>query len=417
MEQLNSVASKTLGVNCHNCELEYQQGSIVCSKCGSNLINFNKVLHSSTNVSRIDERKLALLEKRITSPPSISVIQSNANSPIRDILNVDDGNKNENIATVTAKEVSEPIKPITEVAKENEKVTINSEDLISTTSIDSNKKTQINENRNIVFEKPVYDETNRKKRPISTQVVTLDDSFEENSNSMSYDGFHGKYSRASGHDESSNQEFLNSKVGPKQATLTNWFSRQDQSSASHSNKLTSPPTSVNHNLSEDSSPVREQPKVIHNSNKSSAITLSTATISHQQNIQQLQNNIQDLRRQLELVRQSKDQNEGKISRLEADVKSAQESIKVYEDRNKKYVLTVYKLYLLIYRVYHRLCKHLEQVCREMAIQDARRKRDKLALDCVRLGKITAVRSVCYYNYLYRIVDYIILSIGSNLQCC
>jgi hypothetical protein len=41
----------------------------------------------------------------------------------------------------------------------------------------------------------------------------------------------------------------------------------------------------------------------------------------------------------------------------------------------------------------RLCKSLEEVHRAMALQDARKRRDRLALDCVRLGKIVSMRTV------------------------
>ena len=40
----------------------------------------------------------------------------------------------------------------------------------------------------------------------------------------------------------------------------------------------------------------------------------------------------------------------------------------------------------------RLTKALEDVHRKMALQELRRKRDRLALDCVRLGKINTVRT-------------------------
>jgi hypothetical protein len=42
----------------------------------------------------------------------------------------------------------------------------------------------------------------------------------------------------------------------------------------------------------------------------------------------------------------------------------------------------------------RLSKALEEVYRKMAFQDFRRRRDRLAADCVRLGKIVSMRTVC-----------------------
>ena len=43
----------------------------------------------------------------------------------------------------------------------------------------------------------------------------------------------------------------------------------------------------------------------------------------------------------------------------------------------------------------KLCTALEDVYRLMAQQDMRRKRDRLAADCVRLGKIYTVRTSEY----------------------
>lgn len=86
------------------------------------------------------------------------------------------------------------------------------------------------------------------------------------------------------------------------------------------------------------------------------------------------NNFNEMKKNYESMKVSREQAESKVSRLEADLKVAQDRIKSLEERNTK------------------LCRSLEEVYRENSIQEARRKRDRLALDCVRLGKITTMRT-------------------------
>lgn len=53
-------------------------------------------------------------------------------------------------------------------------------------------------------------------------------------------------------------------------------------------------------------------------------------------------------------------------------------------------------FLLLFVIYYyifRLVKALEDVYRTTALQEFRRKRDQLALNCVRLGKISTLRTV------------------------
>lgn len=61
-----------------------------------------------------------------------------------------------------------------------------------------------------------------------------------------------------------------------------------------------------------------------------------------------------------------------------------------------YALPIYvplHIFLNYGTMMNRLTKALEDVHRKMAQQEFRRKRDRLALDCVRLGKIVSVRTV------------------------
>jgi hypothetical protein len=46
--------------------------------------------------------------------------------------------------------------------------------------------------------------------------------------------------------------------------------------------------------------------------------------------------------------------------------------------------------------YYRLCKSLEEINRSAAMQDARKRRNQVAQDCVRLGKIISMRMVSGY---------------------
>ena len=81
----------------------------------------------------------------------------------------------------------------------------------------------------------------------------------------------------------------------------------------------------------------------------------------------------EAKKQYEAVRVAKDLAETKISRLESDLKATEDRQHQLEERNSK------------------LCKSLEEVHRAAAWQDARKRRDRLALDCVRLGKIVSMR--------------------------
>ncbi len=63
-----------------------------------------------------------------------------------------------------------------------------------------------------------------------------------------------------------------------------------------------------------------------------------------------------------------------MQRTEAEFKHANDKIRLLEDRNKRFF------------------DSLEEVHRKMAMQEFRRKREKLALDSVRLGKIVTVRN-------------------------
>ncbi len=79
-------------------------------------------------------------------------------------------------------------------------------------------------------------------------------------------------------------------------------------------------------------------------------------------------------KQVEILKMGKEQAENKIHRMETELGQAAGRQKVLEDRNIKVI------------------KKLEEVQREMAHQEARRRRDRLALDCVRLGKVSTVRT-------------------------
>ena len=82
----------------------------------------------------------------------------------------------------------------------------------------------------------------------------------------------------------------------------------------------------------------------------------------------------DFKKQNEQLRMTKDQYEQKAQRLDSEMKSALDRIRKSEERNCN------------------LTKSLEEVYRRMAFEEARRKRDRLALDNVRLGKIQTVRT-------------------------
>jgi len=80
------------------------------------------------------------------------------------------------------------------------------------------------------------------------------------------------------------------------------------------------------------------------------------------------------RKEIEMLRVGKEQAENRIFRTENELQSALAKQKALEERNLRVVRT------------------LETVQRDMAQQEARRRRDRLALDCVRLGKISTVRN-------------------------
>lgn len=82
----------------------------------------------------------------------------------------------------------------------------------------------------------------------------------------------------------------------------------------------------------------------------------------------------DIKKQNEQLRLAKDQHEQKAQRLEAELRSLMDRMRQSEERNLK------------------LSNSLEEVYRRMALQEARRKRDRLAQDNVRLGKIQTVRT-------------------------
>eukprot|EP01039_Chlorochromonas_danica_P003020 gene3024-3295_t len=92
------------------------------------------------------------------------------------------------------------------------------------------------------------------------------------------------------------------------------------------------------------------------------------------NNSQLSATINDLKKQLELIKHAKEQAENKTLRLEVEMKEQQAKSKTIEEKSS------------------RISKALEDVHRKMAMQEFRRKRDRMALDCVRLGKITYHRT-------------------------
>ena len=82
----------------------------------------------------------------------------------------------------------------------------------------------------------------------------------------------------------------------------------------------------------------------------------------------------DFKKQIEQLRYAKEQHERRSQRLEAEMRSSSDRIRELEERNEK------------------LRHSLEDVHRNMAFQEARRKRDRLAQDNVRLGKIQTVKT-------------------------
>lgn len=90
----------------------------------------------------------------------------------------------------------------------------------------------------------------------------------------------------------------------------------------------------------------------------------------------------ELRKANENLRIGKDQAEQKVLRLETELKSSYERQRQLEDRCSK------------------LCNSLEDMHRLLAQQEGRRKRDLLAADCVRLGKISTMRSGSFPTVLW-----------------
>jgi hypothetical protein len=84
--------------------------------------------------------------------------------------------------------------------------------------------------------------------------------------------------------------------------------------------------------------------------------------------------IAELRKSNENYRIGKEQAEHKVLRLETELKTSYERQRQLEERCSK------------------LCNSLEDIHRVLAQQEGRRKRDHLAADCVRLGKISTMRS-------------------------
>eukprot|EP01038_Epipyxis_sp_PR26KG_P005996 gene5996-8255_t len=89
---------------------------------------------------------------------------------------------------------------------------------------------------------------------------------------------------------------------------------------------------------------------------------------------QYQTSINDFKKQMDQIKSAKEQVENKLQRTEAELKVIQERLKASEDKNV------------------RCTKMLEDVYRKMAFQEFRRKRDKIAQDSVRLGKIGTMRT-------------------------
>lgn len=81
----------------------------------------------------------------------------------------------------------------------------------------------------------------------------------------------------------------------------------------------------------------------------------------------------DWKKQVESLKSSKEIMEGKLSRALNDLKDTNDRAQALDSRT------------------NRLCKELETVHRKMAIEESRRRRDRLALDCVRLGKNVSQR--------------------------
>lgn len=84
----------------------------------------------------------------------------------------------------------------------------------------------------------------------------------------------------------------------------------------------------------------------------------------------LQQQVQDMQKKIDIAKAGREQAENKALRLEEELRSADERHRTLMERTDK------------------LRKSLEETRREMAQSEARRKRDQLALNCVRLGKLS-----------------------------
>jgi hypothetical protein len=91
-------------------------------------------------------------------------------------------------------------------------------------------------------------------------------------------------------------------------------------------------------------------------------------VTQMNTIQQLQQQLEEMKKRGDLYKAAKEQCDMKYSRLENDHKTMIERNKKLDEKNI------------------RLRKLIEEIYRDKAKQDARRKRDRLALECVRLGK-------------------------------
>lgn len=132
----------------------------------------------------------------------------------------------------------------------------------------------------------------------------------------------------------------------------------------------------------NNTPITPQSSVTNTATTTTTTTIATASASTSNNNASNVNNneakststlINELKKQIETLKNTNLQNDGKYNRMESENKMLNEKLKLNEDKNIKIV------------------KALEEVYRNMATQQARRRRDRLAADCVRLGKITTIR--------------------------
>lgn len=144
------------------------------------------------------------------------------------------------------------------------------------------------------------------------------------------------------------------------------------------------------------------------SGKQKVLTSATTTTTTTQSsaaansnvLKEMQNSINELKKQLDGAKIAKDQSDLKAQRLEGDIKSYADKMKATEDKNIRYLTSALlqdrdKSNHLLFCC--RLAKSLEDVYRKMAQQEFRRTRDRLALDNVRLGKISTHRTVSLFH--------------------